>query len=425
MIETTPTSPECADLEVLAANAPPPAPRSAEPKRARILFFHPGPTPPNRRPEKNMLYHLSRGFEGDLVTTRDPGWIDDDGAARGAIRSGELGDFGFHSTASVRLPSVVRTLWNFCYFLGKGLSLSWSKSGYDVIVSYGPYTPSIAAFIVSRLIRAKLIIEVPGHPFNTFSFYQGPLPRIKERVARVLVPAMLSRADMVQLRYPDQLVDLPTLKAQRVAAFPNFVPVSSMRAAWNQPTAPADQEPFVLFLGFPWHLKGVDILIRAFLKIADRHPRVRLRIVGHCPDRTPYENLAGGHPRVALEKAVFPDQAACLMSRCSLFVLPSRTEAVARVLLEAMGARKPIICSRVGGSPSLIEDGQNGLLFESENVDDLAAKLDRLLADPHLADQLAAEGYRRVFELWSEEKYVQQFKMMIDRLGCPSGSAET
>jgi len=61
---------------------------------------------------------------------------------------------------------------------------------------------------------------------------------------------------------------------------------------------------------------------------------------------------------------------------CRCFVLPSREEGMGRVLLEAMASAKPVIGANVGGIPALIEDGKNGYLFESEDVDELAKKLD-------------------------------------------------
>jgi glycosyltransferase involved in cell wall biosynthesis len=56
------------------------------------------------------------------------------------------------------------------------------------------------------------------------------------------------------------------------------------------------------------------------------------------------------------------------------------------------------------------------LLFEPENADDLAAKLELLLADDDLAERLAQEGFRRVFERFSEERYIEHFERMLGDL---------
>jgi glycosyltransferase involved in cell wall biosynthesis len=105
----------------------------------------------------------------------------------------------------------------------------------------------------------------------------------------------------------------------------------------------------------------------------------------------------------------------CLMEECSIFVLPSRTDAMARVLMDAMAARKPIIASRVDGTPYYLEHGRTALLFESENVDELTAHLENLLTDAPLADRLAAAAYERVHSELSEERYAERFRDMVER----------
>ena len=61
-----------------------------------------------------------------------------------------------------------------------------------------------------------------------------------------------------------------------------------------------------------------------------------------------------------------------------------------------------------------IKHGRNGLLFESENVDDLAEKMRTLLADENYANQLAENGYQFVHAELSEERYVENFSKMIE-----------
>ena len=171
---------------------------------------------------------------------------------------------------------------------------------------------------------------------------------------------------------------------------------------------------YALFIGYPWHLKGVDVLIRAFQRVADRHPTWRLRILGHCPDRAPWEALRAGHPRIEFLKAMKHDRAMELLGRCAVFVLPSRTEAMGRVIVEAMAAGKPVIASAVDGIPHYVRDGDTGLLFASESVDELADRLDRLMSDPAYAAALAARGQAFALSQLSESRYVEQFRELVE-----------
>ncbi len=225
-------------------------------------------------------------------------------------------------------------------------------------------------------------------------------------MANVLLGTVLKRATGAHLLFPEQV---PASLAARIPVrrvFHDFVPVSRI------PRSDQD-ERFVLFLGFPWYLKGVDLLIEAFRQIADEVPDVRLRVVGYFPDREGLERHAQGHPRVSIEKAVKAPEALDLIARCSVLVLPSRTEAMGRVLLEAWASGKPVVASRVDGIPHYVTHEQNGLLFESENVGDLAKQLLRVLKDRDLAQRLAETGHRLVRERWTEEHFREAWDGLI------------
>ena len=81
-----------------------------------------------------------------------------------------------------------------------------------------------------------------------------------------------------------------------------------------------------------------------------------------------------------------------------------------------MAAKKPIIAANIDGVPELIKDGFNGLLFEKENVDDLAGKIRLLLSDKSLAQRLAQNGYEYVQEHLSERQYITQYKKMVEQV---------
>jgi glycosyltransferase involved in cell wall biosynthesis len=256
---------------------------------------------------------------------------------------------------------------------------------------------------------------VPSKAFILDSVRPSMSSRIRLKVASSLLAAVLRRATGLRLLFPAQVpVDLAApVPVRRV--FHNFVPVGQIHRS-------EEDERFVLFLGFPWYLKGVDLLIEAFRRIADDVPDVSLRVVGYFPDREQLERRAGGHPRISIEKAVKAPEALDLISRCSVLALPSRTEAMGRVLLEAWASGKPIVASRIDGIPHYVTHGENGLLFESGNVDDLALQLHRVLTDRELARRLGDTGHQRVRERWTEERFREQWDALIEEsLAVPGG----
>jgi glycosyltransferase involved in cell wall biosynthesis len=297
-----------------------------------------------------------------------------------------------------------------------GLGLSRSRGPYDAIICYGPFKCGIAGWIISRLTGAKLIIEVPGPPTEGFIFDRGLWGKLKLYLARAYVPFLLRRAQGLRLYYPGQLDDLGGGRFPPAFVFPDLVPISVI-ASMNDVANGGDGR-YILFLGFPFNRKGVDILIRSFNQISKQYPDMSLRIVGYCPDLGPYRKLAGGNDRISFHPGVPHEQALSLIANCTLFVLPSRAEGVPRALIEAMAARKPVVATRVDGIPCLIQDGSNGLLVDPDNVNDLATKMDRLLKDPELARRLAEEGCRHVFQELSESRFVERFhEMLVSLLG--------
>jgi glycosyltransferase involved in cell wall biosynthesis len=171
----------------------------------------------------------------------------------------------------------------------------------------------------------------------------------------------------------------------------------------------------ILFAGFPFWIKGVDILIAAFKKISDEFPSWNLKILGWYPDMTELNRHIGGHSRIIYHKPVLPNDMPEQICTCSIFVLPSRTEAMGRVLVEAMAAKKARIGAHVDGIPTVINDGIDGLLFQKESVDDLAEKMKLLMTNRELRMRLAEEGFKRVNQEFSKDRFaLNMFNFMSE-----------
>lgn len=374
--------------------------------RRRVLFLYPQSLGPEPEATRNAHFHLSSRLTGDLLYD----WVraPSDRERLLPLVQRSIGDFSFHYDADWEARSRFGGARAFQFYVSKGLQLVRERGPYDAIVAYGPFRTGLAGVWLRARTGTPLVVEIPGNHLRSYDFVGGRFATVKKRIAKPVLRFVTSQADLVRLLYPTQLDEVGRPPAERLAVFHNFVTVDGIT-----PSRP--REPYLLFMGYPFWLKGVDLLIKAFRAIADRHPRWKLRIVGHCPDPSPFLALAGGDPRISIEKALEHPEAMAVMERCGAFVLPSRTEAMGRVLLEAMAARRPIVASRVDGIPTYVSDGENGLLFNCGDADDLSRQLDRLLGDESLAERLAAEGHRRVHERYSVESYVDQFAEMIDR----------
>jgi len=148
--------------------------------------------------------------------------------------------------------------------------------------------------------------------------------------------------------------------------------------------------------------KGQKALLEAFSQIYQRFPQARLLFVGDPPpEHSGYDQkLRELAQELDIADRVhfvgFQIQTAPIFAALDLFVLASKQEAFGLVLLEAMAQGVPIIATRAGGVPEVIQDGVNGLLVKSGDAAELAGAMARLMRDAELRSRLGAAGFRVV-----------------------------
>lgn len=278
-----------------------------------------------------------------------------------------------------------------------------------VVTSRDPVKAGLLAWLVARLLKGSFVCEVNGNygDPDTFADVRSMTwSRTRQLLTRVLGSFVLHRADAVRLLHADQLRNFVTLPSHTIVR--QFFALSFTESFYE-----GTEEPIILSAGFPFEVKGVDVLVRAFILIADEFPSWRLVLIGHLvPQRLQASGLQ--HARITPLPGMPRSQLAPWMSRCSIFALASRSEAMGRVLIEAAAARKCRIATRVGGIPTVIEDGRDGLLVEKESVDELAKGLRRLISNGELRRRFGSEAQRRVIREFSASAYLAHFGELID-----------
>ena len=140
-------------------------------------------------------------------------------------------------------------------------------------------------------------------------------------------------------------------------------------------------------------------MIEAFARLKTVHPSLHLVIVGTGPLKDDLSALAtrlGIHNSVQL-LGHRKDIDICLKGM-DLFVFPSLNEGMGRALIEAMAAGLPVVATRVGGIPALIDSGSNGMLVPPADVEALAAALRTLIDQPQFAKELGEHAHRSITE---------------------------
>ena len=285
------------------------------------------------------------------------------------------------------------------------------RHAYDISVGKDTFKTGALCYLIKLVTNKPYIVEVAGNYIRSFAVNEkkvGLLDRLKQKFVLAVSPSVLDKASAIKLLYKTQIDDLTKLQEpEKVRVFHDISALDHFR--------PSDSNnKTILTVGHPWHLKGMDTTIKAFNQIKDKLPEYRLLVVGYCPDPTYYKQLSDSNPNICLYNEGLPyHELFELFESCSMFVLASRTEAMGRVLLEAMASRKPIIASAVDGIPRIIQDGNNGLLIEPEDVNQLSEKMLFLANNNEYASRLASKAYEDVHSRFSVNAYISKYQDLI------------
>lgn len=163
--------------------------------------------------------------------------------------------------------------------------------------------------------------------------------------------------------------------------------------------------------------KGFDLLIESVRRLQPQFPGLRLVIAGDGPRR---ETLQQQIDQLGLGSSIrllgFCEDVRTVLEALDLFVLSSRREGLPNVVLEAMAMDVPVVSTKVAGVPRVLTDGVNGLLAETDNVENLTAALQRGLCDANLRVSIAQAGRETVVRKHSFAVRMERLRKVYEDL---------
>jgi glycosyltransferase involved in cell wall biosynthesis len=241
-------------------------------------------------------------------------------------------------------------------------------------------------------------------------------PPSKHAVAGTLVTQVLQRAAWVIG------VSAATLEQARAIA-PAIATRSSLiyngvDSAADMPDAAPAGPPRILCLGRLAREKRFDLAIGALPAILQRSPAARLTVAGDGPERAALVAQAGAlgvAPAVEFIGWVAPDAVAPVIAAATVVVLPSQSEGLPAVALQAAALGRPVVATRTGGLPEIVQHGDTGLLVEPDGRG-LAAAIVALLDDPAMARRLGRAAWRRAREVFDQQRCVDAYDALYRQL---------
>jgi glycosyltransferase involved in cell wall biosynthesis len=257
----------------------------------------------------------------------------------------------------------------------------------------------LRAFVQQKRIKIM-------HAFDPTAVFTVPLARAF-RIPVVLSSTLGSRSlldpkTQKQMRFTDRLVDAVVVNCEAMRSHlvnDWAIPAERTELCYNgvdtsefHPGGERAAMEGSLTIGAVCVLraeKNLTLLQEAFAKVRHLSPNSKLLLVGSGPE---LQKLQANSIRLGIEdQSVFhpaTPKVAAYLRAIDIFVSCSYSEAFSNAILEAMACGTCVVGSRVGGTPELIEHKTRGFLFTSNDADDLAAKLEQLILNPALRQQL-------------------------------------
>jgi glycosyltransferase involved in cell wall biosynthesis len=283
------------------------------------------------------------------------------------------------------------------------------------VVAQGAHETA-AALGARRIARvpAAVIADLHGDwraPTRLYgSRFRGLLNPVADRVALTA----LRNADGIRTVTGYTTALVRELGLEPADQFPAYMDFDSFL---QTPPRPLPVSPRALFVGVLERYKNVDGLADAWRRVAEHVPGARLQLVGSGTLQPLVEQLVRDLPAQTSWTPRLPqEEIAAALDDATFLVLPSRSEGMGRVIIEAFCRARPVVASRVGGIPDLVEDGVNGLLVAPGDTDGLVEALVRILTDKELAERLAA-GAQASSGMWSisPEEFASRLRSLVER----------
>jgi glycosyltransferase involved in cell wall biosynthesis len=161
--------------------------------------------------------------------------------------------------------------------------------------------------------------------------------------------------------------------------------------------------------------KGVNYLVEAGYALKEKTQKFKIIIIGDGPKRKELEDLT--RSKGLEDKVVFTGFQSDVeewLPALDVFVLPSLTEGTPMALLEAMSLGIPVIASAVGGVPSVVENGINGLLVDPGNYRGLCEKIISIMKNQALREEMAIEGVNVIRKRFDVQEWCHKIERLYD-----------
>jgi glycosyltransferase involved in cell wall biosynthesis len=292
------------------------------------------------------------------------------------------------------------------FFVNPRMYFQMCKDDIDIIHSIGVRSfQSFIAALVSKKRNIPLVISDQGglttHPEITNGGFLG---KLVYKLQKPMIKFIINQATRVSVanEYEEEIFLKFTTRA-KIRIIRNGINLDDFGNNISDfKTKYSINYPFILFVGRFHSVKGVDILIRAFNSIKNNPQVKNTKLVimgvdfGFQSKMLEMIKQYGLEDKIIVIKKPPREDVISAYAACEFLVLPSRWELSPLTPLEGFAFKKPVISTRCHGIPFTVKDGENGILIELENYQQLASAIVELLNDNVKREKYGEAGFNLV-----------------------------
>jgi glycosyltransferase involved in cell wall biosynthesis len=292
----------------------------------------------------------------------------------------------------------------------------------DIVIVQGAEDTALA-LAGRRLARSTVpvVFDVQGDWRHNTRVYGARGRRLLTPAADALGRIAVRRADAVRTISGFTTKLVREQGVEPIATFPTYMDLAPFT---ETPPAPFPTPPTALFIGVLERYKGVDVLADAWRELVSRQPGVELHMVGEGRLEGIVKGLVADQQLgVRWTPRLTTPEVAAALDAATLLVLPSRSEGMGRVIIEAFCRGRAVVGTSAGGILDLVEHDVSGLLVPVEDAEALATALGRVLSAHDTAARLGA-GALAASKAWvaTPVEFAARVRALVDAVLARPGS---
>jgi teichuronic acid biosynthesis glycosyltransferase TuaC len=289
----------------------------------------------------------------------------------------------------------------------------------DVLHAHFAIPDGFAGLLLSKRLNLPIMCTLHGDDINIIPYYNRFLTHTTKKVIKetdqIVAVSKGIKKEAEKLALPKRKIKV----VHNGIYVHDFVFNSRARDKVRKKLQINSKSKVLLFVGGLEINKGVYELIESFISLTSQYHNLHLIMVGIGSERHSLEKIRRGNKlsdKLHLMGQISHDAIPDFYSSSDIFVLPTYNEGFPTVIKEAMAAGLPVIASRVGGIPEVVEEGKTGYLINSKDVTSLTKAIIRCIEDENLCHKMGKYAREIVEQKFSWETNAKEHVKLYEDL---------